>query len=347
MKNMNSHKEIIKNYLLQNHIKFNNIEIKPLSKGLSNLLYEVNVDDRLYFLKIFGTLKNYNIINRKFENLLLFENSKQKLCPKIYDSDNETYRIEEYISDINTPSDSELFNNILADSLLEKLIIFQKSLNDSEAKEYADHNVFNLLQKVHSHAKRYFYDSIDGKHIPLNFTSKIKSYLDEFDTKLNSLRLGTSRLILSHNDLHMGNIAINSEGKVIRIFDYEYACFNVIGFDIANYCIESFFDLEYPRYPYYRLKGHIDNLVKDEKYYLLFLKYITMLKDLEYVSDDESRQFQTKEYYFRVLGLCSQFWFYMSLMFIDYDGYANKQGFSYIDYSLDRISIYEKTIKLI
>jgi hypothetical protein len=41
-----------------------------------------------------------------------------------------------------------------------------------------------------------------------------------------------------------------------------------------------------------------------------------------------------------LLGFCSLFWFACAVMFLDYKCYIEKE-FNYLDYSIDRLSIFE------
>ena len=51
-------------------------------------------------------------------------------------------------------------------------------------------------------------------------------------------RLGQTERVLSHNDLHLGNILICKKRKRVYLIDFEFAQFNYIGFDIGNFLNE-------------------------------------------------------------------------------------------------------------
>jgi thiamine kinase-like enzyme len=339
-------RSIIKDYLIKNGIKYNNIEIFSLDKGLSNFLYKVSVDGNLYFLKIFGDLEKYEIVNREFETILLENNSKLGLCPRVLDTDMKLFRIEEYMDNLNSPSDDVLLNEVFINSLIDRILDFQFSLTNIEFdnKCLQENSVFDFLSKIHKIGKDKLYDfisNLDNKNQIDQKILTVKYCLDNFPNYIDKLDLDSYKLILTHNDIHKGNIIVDQHNDVTGIIDYEYACYNLIGFDIINYLIESFFDLDYPVYPFYKCKN-IDPLFYDNKFFSIYLLYLDKLRKKDFISHKEYDSLKDKNYYLKVLSLCSLFWFASSTIFINYNESNNYQKFNYIDYSLDRISIYEK-----
>jgi thiamine kinase-like enzyme len=132
------------------------------------------------------------------------------------------------------------------------------------------------------------------------------------------------------------------------LIDYEYACFNFIGFDIINYCIESFFDLEHPSYPFYSKLKDVKILFEDEKYFEVYKKYINQLINNEQDAINISKiksKLTTKEYFISVVGLAGLFWFICSMIPIEFTPQKDKSKFDYLKYSLDRLSVYIEAIK--
>jgi thiamine kinase-like enzyme len=342
--------DIIQKFLIKNEIKYHSLEIKRIESGLSNILYEVNVDGKLYFLKIYGVLKDYGLIDRQFEDMLIRANAEEGLCARVLENDFETYRIEEYMKFTKTPHDQILFNDEFVDSLTDIIIKYETCLDNCENVSglVASHNVFNYFKKVMAIVNSSFDTFVNRINSEIRESDKIRkiqAYIDNFYTKLEYLGLDACKLILSHNDIHKGNLTLDDNGKLHGIIDYEYTLYNLIGFDIVNYCVESFFDLEYKEYPYYQIKGNLSELLEDEKYYKLYMLYLNKLHKNGIVTQDEFDKIKTKDYYLRVLGLCSLFWFISATMFINYEDYINTKSFCYVDYSLDRLSIYEMVIK--
>jgi thiamine kinase-like enzyme len=197
--------------------------------------------------------------------------------------------------------------------------------------------------------------------------NKVKYYLENFEKiYLSITHSGNSNhdlneipLILNHNDVHKHNLLFHQEN--LLLIDYEYACLNHIGFDIINYCIESLFDLEYPVYPFYNLKvDNVDVLFNEPKYFQIYCKYIEKLgekvkndKKLEYIKDGIFDNFSNlhilreRNYFMRISGICSLFWFYCALISLDFDSYVRKDAFNYLDYSLARLAVYEKVKELL
>jgi thiamine kinase-like enzyme len=186
-----------------------------------------------------------------------------------------------------------------------------------------------------------FISNLDNKNQIDQKILTVKYCLDNFPNYIDKLDLDSYKLILTHNDIHKGNIIVDQHNDVTGIIDYEYACYNLIGFDIINYLIESFFDLDYPVYPFYKCKN-IDPLFYDNKFFSIYLLYLDKLRKKDFISHKEYDSLKDKNYYLKVLSLCSLFWFASSTIFINYNESNNYQKFNYIDYSLDRISIYEK-----
>lgn len=176
--------------------------------------------------------------------------------------------------------------------------------------------------------------------------------------------------VLSHNDLHYGNIMINKYDALnIKLIDYEYSCFNYIGFDIANFFLESLFDFGYTKYPYYQLKEDPEVLFKNKKYFKKFICFMYnysiknskcllfnnfCIKNLKYIFEyvnmsDNKLQLNSsieneynlyKQYYFYLLALSSALWSLVALANIKLNEEYNKESFSYYNYTLDRIRVF-------
>ena len=82
------------------------------------------------------------------------------------------------------------------------------------------------------------------------------------------------------------------------------------------------------------LKENVEVLARVE-FYHIFIKYLAQIKGKVNVNVPED-----VSYYYRILGVCSLFWFACAVMFLDYKSYIEKE-FNYLDYSLDRLSIFE------
>lgn len=187
-------------------------------------------------------------------------------------------------------------------------------------------------------------------------------FLNKFNNKKN-FSLNDIPLFLSHNDVHLYNFLYRTNDQDQRdsnerilneenilLIDYEYACFNIIGFDFVNFFIECFFNLEFPDYPFYEQLEKSTKKIYDKSYYDKYVKFLyEFLKELTTKGFDIEKfshlnfvdLFGTYEYYCKICRLASIYWFYTALQFLDFDSNINKSGFNYIDYSIDRLSIYE------
>ena len=100
-------------------------------------------------------------------------------------------------------------------------------------------------------------------------------------------------MIFSHNDFLNGNILKNSEG-ILNLIDYEYGCYNLRAFDLANFITESLFDYskkEYPTFEYHADRRDGEEAIKDMlKFYLLFStsKSELCLEDAYELAHDEA-----------------------------------------------------------
>jgi thiamine kinase-like enzyme len=207
---------------------------------------------------------------------------------------------------------------------------------------------------------------LDNHQISLKtIISKVKFYLENFDQIYSELLMDPDfniteiPLVLNHNDVHMHNLLLHN--CKLLLIDYEYATLNHIGFDIINYCIESFFNLEYPEYPFFKRKvENVNILFSDPKFFEIYLNFVDkLIKKINseninynylekiYKIKNYQKVLNNKNYFIRISGVCSLFWFYCALVSLDYEGFNDKNNFNYLDYSLERLSIYENAKKLL
>jgi thiamine kinase-like enzyme len=362
---------IVKEYFCKQKISSSYYQIQKLDSGLSNHLFILSYkeqktqDEMKYFLRIFGNLSTMGI-DRKFEYFLIDINAKKGLCPKIIETDLQTYRLEELLPKFKTATDQELFTNEFLEKIEEIIINFQTSIYDyvTEHTEFFNINIFSFFRKIMPRVRQNFDNFMEKFNYYKNSSSYdplflgdifktenlniISDLITDFDLSWSKIKLDNidkEFLILSHNDVHKQNLLlINGE---IMLIDYEYACFNFIGFDIINYCIESFFDLDKKQYPFFGMKvENVKCLFEDGKYYQIYLNYIDKL-NLKFNLLNKLEIIRSEKYFIKIAAVCSLFWFFVSLLFLDFDSIFNKTGFNYIDYSIERLCIYNEAIKLL
>lgn len=352
-----------------------NLKITKVNSGLTNYLFvltfELNKLIYNYFLKLFGEISDYNLIDREFESDLIKVNSQLGRCVKFLATDNKTYRLEEYLENIQKVEDYNVFKNddnfIFIDIIIDLAIKFESSfylLPSNLIKKYSDLSVYSVnavLKRIVKIAKEKV-DVFNKKYINSNlndedfihyyeYLNKITKYLDNFDDIYNNLTKEIKHipLILNHNDIHKHNLILIN-GKTTLI-DYEYSCLNHVGFDIINYCIENFFDLEYYKYPFYQKRvDDIGILFSKDKFYDIYLRYLDQLKlvlNNSKLNEEHFEILKTKNYFIKISGVCSLYWFYCALVSLNFESIVSKDNFNYLEYSLDRLSIYEKAIEIL
>lgn len=404
--------------------KFKFVKIEKLNSGLTNNLFTIifSFEDELstfiikndskniekLFLKIFGEISSWGLIDRNFETVLIEENSKIGLCEKLVFTDYETFRLEEYLENIQKPSEDKLlefdsqksyekneigehedFITKVNTAILNFEFSFYK-LKEETFQKYSNTEKYSIkafLQKIIKIAKikvdefeknfendvKILEEEIQDKNKILDnhqfslktIISKVKFYLENFDQIYSELLMDPDfniteiPLVLNHNDVHMHNLLLHN--YKLLLIDYEYATLNHIGFDIINYCIESFFNLEYPEYPFFKRKvENVNILFSDTKFFEIYLNFVDKLirkinsENINYNYLEEiykiknyQKVLNNKNYFIRISGVCSLFWFYCALVSLDYDGFNDKNNFNYLDYSLERLSIYENAKKLL
>lgn len=87
-----------------------------------------------------------------------------------------------------------------------------------------------------------------------NLSDDFQSYISLIEDATAFLRDQTRDFDIAfcHNDLLAPNVILNTEeGAIpIRFIDFEYACYNYIGFDIANhFCEYQGYEFDFSKYP--------------------------------------------------------------------------------------------------
>jgi thiamine kinase-like enzyme len=317
------------------------------------------------------------LVDRDLETYIIESLNKVDLGPKIYETDMMKYRIEEYIHHLVPLKNEDMFK----DKVFKHIIDIFTTYNS-----LGDVGYYNTL--VSGHKKETFWKLLlkDEKTNFLTFTVKrmiplAQSSLDVFSQKVkekfptdNSMLEKLNEveyfmhnfehifydctpdiciMVLSHNDAHILNIMHKPDFSKVYVFDHEYASYNFLGFDIANYIIESQFILEDEAFPYYQFFVKDYDVYKDEGMYECYLKFFDNFVEKKgelfknYSNFEETISVcKSKEYYYRMMGMSALMWFVFGVIYLDYDTIINKTGYDYFSYCLDRLSIYSKFAKL-
>lgn len=314
--------------------------IERIEGGLSNDLFKVTFNNFTFFLKLFGTHSMCFLLDRYFEEDLMTRMNAINQSSKVIESDKKTYRIEEFIIDFR-PLNKDEFNLELNPKFLTEVINILAQLNtvipyEEAFKQYGtSKNSIEIMKILYQLAETRLssYKIADFEEI----MAKIKEVY--FDNKFIPDYIP---LVLSHNDVHCGNIMVNENDIYnMKIIDYEYANFNFIGFDIVNYFVECCIDLSYETYPFFQLKRPFSCLFEDELYFNTYMQYVdTIIKSLS-LSEATLSYITTKKYFYKLLSLASTFWSLVGINTIEPDTDINKDSFNYRKYTLERLSVFE------
>jgi thiamine kinase-like enzyme len=336
------------------HLKNNNIYetktiiFEPLN-GLSNAIYKVTVynkDDKqmlVFVFRLFGRISD--VLDRKLESMII--NSLPGYTPVIYDTDDQTYRIEEYIDDASELHYVNLFDQNVLERVYKLITSYTKifdiykyslDINRDEYELNIQSNIINndvysmCISKMLKKARKnftVFRDLVD---------EKITNYIDNFEMYFNSVFPKNSLLVLNHNDIHRLNILVKKNDDLI-LLDHEYASLNLIGNDIMNYLIESNFD-----YDKYAFRTDFE-FTKYHDIFTTFLENFTeahgdTLKD-EHVKKLFDKTYKYK-YMLRIACIISLFWFVYCVIYFNIQNFNSTGHFNFVQHALDRLFIFEK-----
>lgn len=367
----------------------NNCKINTTLDFDSLMIDDIN-DNSTYLesiiLRIFKNSWNC-IIDRDFEEQIInLMYSRSYNTTLIIESDNDNnpklYRIEKYLDNHRQLNDNEkidlefsdLYTNLLIKGIvnINSLIIFDKC-----SKNHTSKSVFEQLKYYLSCCLEHIKMCIENNYLDSNQVEILRALILEItnnyklsnDNSDNSM-FQKCKLVLSHNDIHCGNLLINEtliqnyydttsdtsmneKSKLnlsldidIKIIDYEFANFNIIGFDIVNYIVECFFDLYYDKYPFFNTKKDFRLLFEDKKYYSIYEKYIKAYKEKDTIDTNfDEKLYLSKEYFFFLIGLSGSFWSVIGVLSINKDYSKSKSEFDFYLYLLKRIEIFHLYLK--
>ncbi|XP_022286584.2 choline/ethanolamine kinase-like isoform X1 [Crassostrea virginica] len=255
------------------------LEIKPISGGLTNKLYLCSLPDGLergqdepyqVLMRIYGEIAQHN--DYMLRNSIIFALfSEKKKGPKLYGMYPEG-RIEEYIPS-RSLTRTELRDKKLSKTIAKKLAYFhtlempltkQPNFLRKQMNEWLD-DVERILQKPASHA-----------HTPM--LQKLQSYRlrEQLKELLSVMDKCPSPVLFSHNDLQEGNILLMEdeidETKRVTVIDWEYGSYNYRGFDFGNHFCEWSCDYSCKEYPYYSY--HPEDYPSVQRQYEFFHNYL-------------------------------------------------------------------------
>lgn len=372
---------------ISREITENEISLKNIS-GISNSIYKIElnlrneVDDeeteeiqfKSLLFRWFGKISY--LVDRELEAKVINGLCRLNLGPSILDTDNQSYRIEEFIEGTTNIGVSEILEPEVLSQILNFFMklytiddndFFQCISSKFTNKEdlynallcHPDTNLYSFSYKLKEMARtsldKFIKDFSDDK------ANLSKEQIEEFE--MNILKLdyivnnGVDELlnlcpelpifVLSHNDAHPGNLLITQDRRVFLI-DHEYACYNYLGFEIANFILESTFTLDWPEYPYFKQFKEFDVFLS-ESYYLIYSKFIDdyfdahghILEKQHMIIEQARYHYKNKKTYVNLISAASIYWTLYSIFYVEYNAIKSKESFDYVKYALTRYSAFE------
>lgn len=357
------------------------VEYCENNEDVNNDQMRLGLKTRTFLFRWFGKISF--IVNRELEMIIINGLNKRSLGPSIIETDYTTYRIEEYLEDTRNIRNDELLDEFVISQIYTIFMNFYEiddshyyrnigaiTQNKSELYEtLLNHqipNLFNFSIKLRKIAyesldtflnqfiedKNYWIDRdqndssiVKYEDIVVN-SYKLKEILDKSIELLIEILPSTPLFVLSHNDAHPGNILI--QDRKVYLIDHEYACYNYLGFEIANFLLETIFTLDWYEFPYYKQFESFD-IFYEEKYFGLYKQFINMyfdkydheLKGIYSNYNKVKEDYLSLKTYINLIRASSIYWTIYSIYYIDYTGFKNKSCFDYFNYSLTRFSVYD------
>lgn len=329
------------------------------------------------FFKIFGPISV--LVDRELETYIMQKLYELGVSPKIYDTDMKTYRIEEYIDNCiclerDTMLDEEVYHKVIklfcSLTALGDLNFYfdyignsNKSIFYEKLKIDTKTNFVNFtlnkmkplgLKRFLEFKEKYYNDEkhLRPSHIEQKNLEKMDWALNNIEKLLYDVCPEKGIIVINHNDAHPLNI-LRDQNRKIFLCDFEYSNYNLLGFDISNYLLESLFLLEADCFPFYHTfsKSNCQEL-KEEKFYHIYLSFFDTFESQNKLLFSELKEYcsiiemcRTRDYYYRLIGISALFWFSFATIYLDYDSSKIKDKFDYFNFSVGRLNIYDEFVR--
>jgi len=240
----------------------NELSIRQISGGLSNLVFYVGLPDHLeavdrepvqVLLRLFGELGNspayhYRLMTECVVFTILAE---RKLGPALHGVF-PGGRLEQFIHG-RPLSAADLRSTVYCDEIAKQLAMVH-SLNVPISKEptWLADNIRSLVSRI----KRPIPEHLIPEERKAAEAIRLIDLRSEIEWMLGFLRNVQSPVVFSHNDVNCGNVLVR-EGQAadwdpVVLIDFEFAAYNYRGFDLANHFIEWMYDYAPKCFPYYK-----------------------------------------------------------------------------------------------
>eukprot|EP01080_Neovahlkampfia_damariscottae_P008753 gene8753-701_t len=289
-------------------------EVKPLTDGVTNILYRITMVEeskrKFCNVRINGEGTEF-IIDRDLELEIMIKTSQHMIGPAVYArflNGNVYEYIEGYVLNSN---DMSKFASKTAVAVAK---LHAMDIEDIEKKPTLFKTLKKWIDEVSKIKNLQFEYSIDDLR-------KEQEYLEKI--------ISSFPVTFCHNDLQSRNLIYQPDGgnliekieilDLIRLIDFEYACYNYRGFDIANYFCE-YQDLEIDQSKYPSLE-HQRSFIQS------------------YLQTEDEKEIKKLQYEVKECGLLSNLWWGVWSL---YQHQNSKIEFDFLEYGKKRIDLYYK-----
>lgn len=208
---------------------WSNVEVAPLTGGLTNVLYTCDSIGQRVVYRIYGGSCE---LNRKEEAAMAKMLGQRGLGPIIYGMwDNG--RIEQFM-----PGKCLRIEEQWRGEIMRKIAQKMKSVHDVEMPldrtPVQLQRILDLKQKVIT------------KGVNL---AEFNPFIELVERFLSTTKADVA---FCHNDAHEGNIMYNRVDGSLSLIDFEYAGYNYTSYDIANHFCEWMFSYDIDETPYFK-----------------------------------------------------------------------------------------------
>lgn len=225
---------------------------------------------------------------------------------------------------INSKQNLKNFFDFVVDDLYEKAM---KTFNQ-------------FVEKAHENFK-------DGENKELfNDILLLKIYLTNFRKIVQEVFPKNGHMTLSHNSIRDQNLLrlknYREFKKRVMVIDHEFACLNLVGYDIVNYMNESLFEY----LPKYKFKEEVYDY---NYFYSIFQRYMEKFKasrpELGPTMNNVYDIVDSEKYFIQLTCLNHLFWMVYSCIYLNFDNYIKGQGFNFFQHAIDRAKCYEMGLR--
>ena len=212
--------------------------------GFSNCIFKVThspsherVIVRFYGSALTGKGNKYKKLSEEEEVAIMNKLSQRNLAPRVIHAF-QGGRIESFVTGRLITFD-EIKSQSINHTIAKKLAQIH-SMDNMLSKQEPGFNVEILFNFLDDFEKKRTVEAGDLSESDREIRSKILAFdvRREAEWIASLLRSVSSRIVFSHNDVHMKNIFVLEEQKDLLLMDYEYSGYNYRWADLANHLCE-------------------------------------------------------------------------------------------------------------